>query len=279
MTAVTGLDYKLEVSSGGICRWRSREFKKKTTPVKKNLRPCEDSVVVSNGGYYSLASDNAKKLNIRCKISVLFEVEDNLFVGRRVICTKCFRRLEWYEAMVKELQERYKNNLVQWRDEVKENRSKRCSNSPGLGLKKARSTASSTTSDFLTVGNAANTSFWRIKLKIPSLCSGLNIATTLLTPSLTDSSVSCRIKRNLRPAKPSSKITVYPLRRCCCAVLFLAFFYNQSQPLLHSKICRWSLEANQLSRPKSDRNRFNLACQWLGVIKETALRPRGFSRG
>ena len=110
----------------------------------------------------------------------------------------------------------------------------------------------------------------------------LNVLRTLLTSSLT-ASQSSKITELTPPSTceltQTWKITVYLLRRCCCAVLFLAFFNNQWHPLLDSRICRWSLEANQLSRPKSDRSRFNPACHWFGVIKGTALRSRGFSHG
>ena len=70
----------------------------KTTPVKKvinsksslSCRLCEVSVV-ANGGYYSLCSDNAKKMDICSRISVLFGVEENLlgrvFYARSVINT------------------------------------------------------------------------------------------------------------------------------------------------------------------------------------------------
>ena len=65
----------------------------KTTPVKKILNSksslfcllCEDNVVVSSRGYYRLASDNAIELNIRGKISVLFELEDNLFFLEKLL--------------------------------------------------------------------------------------------------------------------------------------------------------------------------------------------------
>ena len=69
-----------------------------TTPVKKVLNPksalscrlCGASV--ANGGYYSLTSDTAEKLSICSRISSLFGVEENLPVGPRVLCKKCFRR-------------------------------------------------------------------------------------------------------------------------------------------------------------------------------------------
>ena len=50
-------------------------------------RLCEDNVVDSNGGYYSLAFANARKLNIRGKTSVLFDVEYNLSVRPSVLKT------------------------------------------------------------------------------------------------------------------------------------------------------------------------------------------------
>ena len=83
----------------------------RTTPVKTvpnskyslSCRLCEVSVV-SNGGYYSLISENSQKLKIFERISALFAIEDdNLSVGPHVLCKKCFRRIERYEATVKEL--------------------------------------------------------------------------------------------------------------------------------------------------------------------------------
>ena len=94
-----------------------------TTPVKKVLNPksalscrlCGASV--ANGGYYSLTSDTAEKLSICSRISSLFGVEENLSVGPRVLCKKCFRRIERFEVTLKELssfKSRYIENLLLW---------------------------------------------------------------------------------------------------------------------------------------------------------------------
>ena len=83
MAAVTGLDYKWEVS---VIKWwyLSMAFAGVwwITPLKiLNSKSwlfcwlCEDKVAVSNGGYYSLVSDNAKKLSIRGKISVCLKLK------------------------------------------------------------------------------------------------------------------------------------------------------------------------------------------------------------
>ena len=57
----------------------------KTTPAKKVIN--------------SKSSLSCRKLDI-CNIiiSVLFRVEENLSVGPRVLCTKCYRRIEKYKA-------------------------------------------------------------------------------------------------------------------------------------------------------------------------------------
>ena len=118
-----------------------------TTPVKKVLNPksalscrlCGASV--ANGGYYSLTSDTAEKLSICSRISSLFGVEENLSVGPRVLCKKCFRRIERFEVTLKELsffKSRYIENLLLWKEEGEEARSKRCSSSPGFGVIKSR---------------------------------------------------------------------------------------------------------------------------------------------
>ena len=99
------------------------------------------------------------------------EFETAAMFGLLLLDSVQSKRLERYEATVKELailKWRYKNNLLRWTDEGKENRSKRCSNSPVLGLKKAHSK---------TVGSTANTSLRQIKLKIPPLYSGFNLST------------------------------------------------------------------------------------------------------
>ena len=123
-----------------------------TTPVMKVLNPkscrlCGASV--ANGGYYSLTSDTAEKLSICSRISSLFGVEENLSVGPRVLCKKCFRRIERFEVTLKELssfKSRYIENLLLWKEEGEEARSKRCSSSPGFGVKKSRGPSSSVTS-------------------------------------------------------------------------------------------------------------------------------------
>lgn len=126
-----------------------------TTPVKKVLNPKSAlscrlcGARVANGGYYSLTSDTAEKLSIYSRISLLFGVEENLSVGPRVLCKKCFRRIERFEVTLKELssfKSRYIENLLLWKEEGEEARSKRCSSSPGFGLKKSRSPSSSVTS-------------------------------------------------------------------------------------------------------------------------------------
>jgi len=96
---------------------------------------------VNNGGYYSLSSENARKQNLSGRVAMLLGVEDDLSVGPRVLCKKCFRRIERYETTVKELnsfKELYKANLPCWRADGEHSRSKRCSSSPGLGIKKSR---------------------------------------------------------------------------------------------------------------------------------------------
>ena len=110
----------------------------KTTPVKRfpdskaslSCRLC-DANVMCNGGYYSLLSENAKKLKICERISTLLTVEDdNLSVGPRI-----FRRIEKFEATVKEvanLKECYEQNIIPWKGEAINGeiaRSKRCSSS------------------------------------------------------------------------------------------------------------------------------------------------------
>ena len=143
-----------------------------TTPVKKVLNPksalscrlCGASV--ANGGYYSLTSDTAEKLSICSRISSLFGVEENLSVGPRVLCKKCFRRTERFEVTLKELssfKSRYIENLLLWKEEGEEARSKRCSSSPGFGVKKSRGPSSSVTS----VGPGSSSKNIRRALDIP----------------------------------------------------------------------------------------------------------------
>ena len=126
-----------------------------TTPVKKvlNLRSALScrlcGASVANCGYYSLTSDTAEKLSICSRISSLFGVEENLSVGPRVLCKKCFRRIERFEVTLKELssfKSRYIENLLLWKEEGEEARSKHRSSSPGFGVKKSRGPSSSVTS-------------------------------------------------------------------------------------------------------------------------------------
>ena len=53
--------------------------------------------VISSGGYYRLINET------NGRISVIFDAqEDNLSVGPHVLCKKCYRRIEKYEATIKE---------------------------------------------------------------------------------------------------------------------------------------------------------------------------------
>ena len=76
-------------------------------------------------------------------------MEENLSVGPRVLCKKSFRRIERFEVTMKELSS-FKSRLIQnlflWKEEGEEARSKRCSSSPGFGVKKSRGPSSSATS-------------------------------------------------------------------------------------------------------------------------------------
>ena len=61
-----------------------------------------------------------KKENICTRISVLFRVEENPFVVTRVLCKKCYRRIEKYEATLKELttlKDCFSKNLLWWKEE------------------------------------------------------------------------------------------------------------------------------------------------------------------
>jgi len=51
-----------------------------------------DANVVCNDGYYSPVSENAQELKIFERIPTLFTVEDddNLSVGPRILCKKCY---------------------------------------------------------------------------------------------------------------------------------------------------------------------------------------------
>ena len=120
----------------------------KTTPVKKVppsnsslCRVCGSQAYV-NGGFYSLVAGKLEKENILQRIAQLFGVEnDNVSVGPHILCKKCFRRIERYEATLRELssfRETYKSNLVRWKNEAQTQRIKRCSSSPGHGVKKSR---------------------------------------------------------------------------------------------------------------------------------------------
>ena len=56
-------------------------------------------------------------------ISVHFGVEENLSVGPRVLCKKCYRRIEKYEATLKELttlKDRFSKHLLWWKGEGSE---------------------------------------------------------------------------------------------------------------------------------------------------------------
>jgi len=120
----------------------------KKTPVKKVPRAnsaslcriCGSQVQV-NAGFYSLVAGKLGKENISSRIAELFGVkDDNLSVGQHILCKKCFRRIERYEATVKELsslKETYRNNLASWKNDAQSQRTKRCSNSPGFGVKKS----------------------------------------------------------------------------------------------------------------------------------------------
>jgi len=121
----------------------------KKTPVKKvpraNLaslcRICGSQVQV-NGGFYSLVADKLGKENISSRIAELFGIEDdNLSVGPHILCKKWFSRIERYEATLKELsslKEIRRSNLARWKNDAQSQRTKRCSNSPGFGVKKSR---------------------------------------------------------------------------------------------------------------------------------------------
>ena len=83
----------------------------KTTPVKKVscsnsvslCRVCGSQVYV-NGGFYSLVAGKLKEANIVQRIAELLGVEeDSLLVGPHILCKKCFRRIEQYEATLREL--------------------------------------------------------------------------------------------------------------------------------------------------------------------------------
>ena len=80
-------------------------------------------IIESNGGYYSLISENSQKLKIFDRISALFTIEDdNLSVGPHVLFKKCFRRIKKYEATVKELTSlkvKYQENVARWRSDVR----------------------------------------------------------------------------------------------------------------------------------------------------------------
>ena len=80
-----------------------------------------------------------EKENILQRIAQLFGVEDDVSVGQHILCKKCFRRIERYEATLRELssfRETYKSNLVRWKNEAQTQRIKRCSSSPKHGVKK-----------------------------------------------------------------------------------------------------------------------------------------------
>ena len=112
----------------------------KTIPVKKVpssnsslCRVCGSHAYV-NGGFYSSVAGKLEKENISLRNAQLFGVEDdNVSVGPHILCKKCFRRIERYEATLGELssfRETYKSNLVRWKNEAQSQRIKRCSSSP-----------------------------------------------------------------------------------------------------------------------------------------------------
>ena len=118
----------------------------KTTPLKKVplansaslCRICGSQVYV-NECFYTIVAGKLEKENISSRIAELFGVEDdNLSVGRHILCKKCFRRIERYEATLKELsslKETYRNTLARWKNDAQSQRKKRCSNSPEFGVK------------------------------------------------------------------------------------------------------------------------------------------------
>lgn len=81
----------------------------KTTPVKKVpssdssfCRVCGSQVYV-NGGFYNLVAGKLEKEYILQRIAQLTGVEDdNVSVGQHILCNKCFRRIERYEATLRE---------------------------------------------------------------------------------------------------------------------------------------------------------------------------------
>ena len=95
-----------------------------------------------NGGFYSLVAGKLKEANIVERIAELFGVDDDsVSVGPHILCKKCFRRIERYKGTLRELssfRETYKSNLARWKNEAQNQRTKRCSNSPGYGVKKSR---------------------------------------------------------------------------------------------------------------------------------------------
>lgn len=199
--------------------------------------------------------------------------------------------IERYEATLKELtsfKERYHENLSHWKADEQHARTKRCSSSPGLGIKKSRGAACAD----INKPSAAKTSLRRIKLIMPSVCSALNSSTpsnVFKTIAKASSSAfsklpseSAIIQQHATTTITVLSITVLSLHRLVIHRLFSpqrTILVNQSQRLLDSKYLRESLGANQQSSPNSGLNPFKQACHWLGVIKAIAPCSRGFSRG
>ena len=93
---------------------------------------------------FSLISgkEKAKKENTFARIASLFEIEkDDLSLGPHLVCRKCLRKVDRFERTLKklnELEKVYRKNLDQWKTDAESERSKRCSSSPGYGIKKSR---------------------------------------------------------------------------------------------------------------------------------------------
>ena len=124
------------------------EKKKKGRPCL-NLpllcRVCEANVFVCRGycsGYYSLFSIKAMGKNIFARIRGLFSIEDDdASVGPHIVCKKCFRKVERYEATFKELislREFYQSNFARWTNEAQS----QSSGSPVFGAERTPSPCS-----------------------------------------------------------------------------------------------------------------------------------------
>ena len=67
--------------------------------------------------------------------------KDDLSLGPHLVCRKCLRKVDRFERTLKklnELEKVYRKNLDQWKTDAESERSKRCSSSPGYGIKKSR---------------------------------------------------------------------------------------------------------------------------------------------